>query len=768
MNFELAAYIILAILSLIALGLSVIASRDADGVRARVDQLEREIRGAAVAQAGPAEGAPAAVPSPTAAQEPSAAAEDVAAAAAQAPAPARQRLDSTRLEQLIGGIWLQNLGSVLLLLGTFFLILWGYTQGKIGPAVLILAGVAFGIALAWRGDRLSRTIRPLGHALFGAGLGVVYITLYVGHFQMAVLPGWAAFALLPLLSFFTVNAGLRRRQPVIAGLGIVGAFVPLLMTSLSAPGFHLTPRALLGYFAVVNAVVFALTAARGWSGLDLLALILTSLAWATNTQGLVWGLPIQIGLSALFTALGMAPVLRLARSPDPIRRMDLAVVALAPIFLLVESLPYFTATRAATSGWILTGLGLLNLAAALWVDARRSERDLWRPLTGAATIFLTAALERLLANENLSLAWCVEGAVLVWLGLAPRGGWLRGLGYGVSFLAVLRLLYSYGSYDPMAGGGVGILNGTALRDLACIAIFLVVSDRIGRRREALSSRERHAPGVWLFVANALLMTWFIREAQYVARLLVEPGRSVPLAAPGHPSPASPGARAATMPVAALAWAIQSAVLVFLAPARRSATLRHAGYAVGVFAFLAYMRALSERNLWTSSDLPILYPAGILTLLCVVVLMLTAWHLRARRSELSKGERSLTGVAVLLANLALFFWTGREAWHVASALTPGRSLPPDVRDATAMLAAVIMSAAWILQAGALLALGWVRRSPLFRWLGLGLVGITVLKFLLLDLQRVDVFWRFVSALGVGAALLIFSFIYQRRARSEEVA
>jgi uncharacterized membrane protein len=47
----------------------------------------------------------------------------------------------------------------------------------------------------------------------------------------------------------------------------------------------------------------------------------------------------------------------------------------------------------------------------------------------------------------------------------------------------------------------------------------------------------------------------------------------------------------------------------------------------------------------------------------------------------------------------------------------------------------------------------------------LVGITIVKFVVADLQRVDIFWRFVIALGVGAVLLVVSFVYQRMARRQ---
>ena len=59
---------------------------------------------------------------------------------------------------------------------------------------------------------------------------------------------------------------------------------------------------------------------------------------------------------------------------------------------------------------------------------------------------------------------------------------------------------------------------------------------------------------------------------------------------------------------------------------------------------------------------------------------------------------------------------------------------------------------------------MRQSAFLRWSGLALTGITVLKFLLLDLQAVDVFWRFLTAIVVGVALLGVSYAYQRRSRA----
>jgi uncharacterized membrane protein len=513
----------------------------------------------------------------------------------------RPSRDPTRLEEQVGAIWMQNVGSVLLLLGAFFLIVWGYAMGRIGAEALVLAGVALGIVLVWRGAVIARTLVPLGNALIGVGLGVVYITLYLGHFRMHVLPGWGAFTLLSLVSLITVAVGLRRREPIIATLGVLGAHLPqLVAVEIPLQGFRLAAPTLLGYFAVVNATVFVLAATIGWSGLVILCLGMTSLTWCASVHG-PWGFGIQLSLTALFTLLGLAPVVRLVRSPSPVRSVDLAVVAIAPILLLVSSIPFLAADRIRAAEFLL-GVAAVYAVASGWVGSIRKEEDLWKPLTAAATVYLAASLERGLLSDYLALAWCAEGAALLWLGLWRGGGWLRFLGYIVLGLSALKLLAGF-IVSTWSGGSAFAepMEAEAIRDLLCIAAFIVLSHVIGRRKDRLTPEERHVPGLSVVSSNLLLMAWIAFEARPIAR------------------------------------------------------------------------------------------------------------------------------------------------------------------STGALAPVLTSAGWSLQAMALFALGWIRDSAFLRWCGFVLFGVTVLKFLLVDLDRVDAFWRFASAVGIGVVLLAISFLYQRRAR-----
>ena len=110
------------------------------------------------------------------------------------------------------------------------------------------------------------------------------------------------------------------------------------MHQLGLGGFHLAPWMLLAWLAAVDGLVFLMAARAGWSALDLTALVLSAAAWVAGNPGHVWDWPQQLALSGLFTLLGLAPLPRLVAVEGRVRGRDLAVIAVAPLALLLASL----------------------------------------------------------------------------------------------------------------------------------------------------------------------------------------------------------------------------------------------------------------------------------------------------------------------------------------------------------------------------------------------------------------------------------------------
>ena len=730
--------------------------RELRELRKRVDALERSAR-AAIEAGAPVEplGSPApAMPAPAPPAPP--------APQPGRPEPAHSRADA---EQWVGAVALQNVGAVLLLVGFFFLVLWGYSTHRLGPGVLVAAGVVAGLGVIWRGDRLQRSVRGLGAALIGVGAGVVWLSLYLGHTTLHALPpAWA----LPLLfgaSALTAALGLRYQVQGIAALGVLGAFLPhALQFLVPMAATPTTPWMLLAYLVPVNLLVLALAMRSGWSALALTSVLFTAITWSASVSTDRWSWPLQIALSLLFTTLGVAPLPRLVRVEGRVRAVDLALIAVAPVAMLAASWPMFALARSEHVALLLGSLAALHFVLAWAVDRVRPERDLWRPLTAASTLFLVVATERAVGPEYTGLAWTVEGVVLVLLGLSPRSAWLRACGSFVALGAFLRLLIGFveglGSLPA-----VPFTHPEAIREAVAIVALLAGASRL--RAVAAERGERLAANIWLGASHLLVMLWLLRESSLLAMALESDSgawRALrDVRAPGG------NVRTWALFTAASGCALMAQGAWLLWRGTRAGQLfsRGLGYAVGVAATALLAETLRAADGWGRNRLAI-DRDSLVVLVAIALALAVSSLLAGRRAELGANERRASEVCAVVASFLMLLWLARVGDHVARVMldAPGaevaawQAADADLRDRVLSLGAILATVGWLGQAVAAFLLGWRRQSAFLRWMALALLALTLLKFVLVDLAHADPFWRFLTALVAGAAMLGLSFVYQR--------
>jgi len=72
-----------------------------------------------------------------------------------------------------------------------------------------------------------------------------------------------------------------------------------------------------------------------------------------------------------------------------------------------------------------------------------------------------------------------------------------------------------------------------------------------------------------------------------------------------------------------------------------------------------------------------------------------------------------------------------------------------------------SAIWMAYGAALMFAGFRRHVAFLRWLALLLIGITVAKVFLFDINALERIYRIAAFIGLGVLLLAISFAYQKR-------
>lgn len=133
---------------------------------------------------------------------------------------------------------------------------------------------------------------------------------------------------------------------------------------------------------------------------------------------------------------------------------------------------------------------------------------------------------------------------------------------------------------------------------------------------------------------------------------------------------------------------------------------------------------------------------------VVALLATLAELRTRTEPLLRWELDLA--PALLIVISALSVAGITADAVTATAADGTWTP-----ATQTTISVL----WSIAASALVALGFRFRWPLARWLGIALFGATIFKVFTLDMTGLDFIERVVSAIVLGAVLVVVAGLYQ---------
>jgi uncharacterized membrane protein len=408
-----------------------VKAHEEDPAGARAQEVARP----AVAQV-PSERPASVAPQPRA--EPVAKHAPVADAARAAPAPPAK--PNFIVTWFTGGNTIVRVGLVILFLGLAFLIKYS-VEHQLVPVELRVASVAAaGLALLVIGWRLRSRRPEYALSLQGAGVAVLYLTVFGALRLYGLLPAGAAFALLAAIAVLSAFLAIAQNSLALAVFGAAGGFLAPVLAS-TGHGDHVM---LFSYYLVLNAGIVTIAWFRAWRVLNLVGFLFTFLI------GLAWGVrsyrpehfdttePFLVAFFLVYVAIAIL----FARKRAPAHRdyVDGTIVFGTPIaaFGLQAGL-----MRDSEFGLAYSSLAAAAIYLVLTALLRRARSERWTLLAEAflalGVVFASLAIPLGLDARWTSAAWALEGAAVVWIGVRQRRplarafGALLELGAGAAF-----------------------------------------------------------------------------------------------------------------------------------------------------------------------------------------------------------------------------------------------------------------------------------------------------------------------------------------------
>lgn len=345
------------------------------------------------------------------------------------------------LETLIGGRWLNRIGITALILAVTYFLKYAFDNNWIGPSGRVAIGILLGAAmLPWSHWLLQRGYSYFSEGIAGLGAAVLYLSIWAGCQYYKLFSLDVGFAAMIVITAGMAAVALGRNSQRIALLSLFGGFLTPVLVSEGKDA----QVVLSTYLLILGAGLLVIEMRRDWRALTPVSFLLSQLYF--------WGwysefyrpakLERTIILATLFFLLYAAlPVLRAVRYSQ-LHQLDIVVV-LANSFAYLGALYVMLWPQ---DRWPLTLLVLALsgghlLVARLVLPPKAGESPLARLLfAGLALTFATLAIPIRLEGKWITLAFAIEGAILIWTGFRSMAGFLRAGGYFLLVLAAARLL----------------------------------------------------------------------------------------------------------------------------------------------------------------------------------------------------------------------------------------------------------------------------------------------------------------------------------------
>nr|HMS43659.1 DUF2339 domain-containing protein [Pyrinomonadaceae bacterium] len=182
----------------------------------------------------------------------------------------------SNIEEFIGKNLISLIGIIVLVIGVAIGAKYAIDINLITPAMRIVLGYVVAFAVLGVGIKLKPNYLNFSAVLLSGAMAMMYFLTYFAYEFYQLIPQTAAFAMMVVITAFTVVAAINFNRQVIAHIGLVGAYaVPFLLSDGSG-----RIAVLLSYMTIVNFGILLVSVKKFWKPLYYTSFIFTWLIFS--------------------------------------------------------------------------------------------------------------------------------------------------------------------------------------------------------------------------------------------------------------------------------------------------------------------------------------------------------------------------------------------------------------------------------------------------------------------------------------------------------
>jgi uncharacterized membrane protein len=350
------------------------------------------------------------------------------------------------LEKFIGENLINKIGILILVLGISFFVKYAIDKNWINEYARVGIGILCGSLVMAIAHKLKKNYAAFSSVMVAGAISIFYFTIAIAFHEYHLFNQTLAFIIMVVITAFSVLISVAYNRQELAVLSLIGGFAVPFMVSTGSGNYIV----LFTYIAILNIGILVISYFKKWNVVTILSFIFTTLlffSWAVNE--LISDTLQHLGAFAFATLFyfifSITVILNNLRNKGSFSLIEYGILIANTFFFFGIGLTIINDWKLEIKGLFTLSLAVYNLIyAAILYKKFHLDKNAIYLLIGLTLTFVTLTIPIQFKGNYITLFWAAEAVLLFWLSQKSK---INGFKIGaiiVQFLSIISLVIDWG------------------------------------------------------------------------------------------------------------------------------------------------------------------------------------------------------------------------------------------------------------------------------------------------------------------------------------
>ncbi len=349
------------------------------------------------------------------------------------------------LEKFIGENLINKIGILILVLGISFFVKYAIDKNWINETARVAIGILSGTLVMGVAHKLKKNYIAFSSVIVAGAISIYYFTIAIAFHDYHIFNQTVAFAIMVVITAFSAFVSINYNRQELAVLSLIGGFAVPFMVSTGQGNYAV----LFTYIAILNVGILAIAYYKKWNLVTILSFVFTMILFSSwsITEMTTNKLPHQgafIFATLFYFIFSITVVINNVRNKGVFSTIEYFIITANTFIYFGIGLTIIQDAQLQLKGLFTLSLAIYNfIYTAILFKKFGLEKNAVYLLIALVLTFVTLTIPIQFEGNHITLFWACEAVMLFWLSQKSKISLFKLSAVAVQFLMIFSLIIDW-------------------------------------------------------------------------------------------------------------------------------------------------------------------------------------------------------------------------------------------------------------------------------------------------------------------------------------